>query len=107
MAVRAELHLDQGVEVSKTGPYPSRLRNRMDGDSGLLVDGPHFRLHYWRCGSGADFPALKPGDALVIPFSGIVSVDGEDLAVGECGLVSEPCNSDLVGDALLLIAQPV
>ena len=101
-----ELHLDQGVEVSKTGPYPSRLRNRMDGDSGLLVDGPHFRLHYWRCGSGADFPALKPDHALVIPYSGTVSVDGEDLAVGECGLVSEPCNSDLVGDALLLIAQP-
>lgn len=101
-----ELHLDQGVEVSETGPYPSRLRNRMDGHSGLLVDGPHFRLHYWRCGSAADFPALKPHDALVIPYSGIVSVDGEDLAVGECGLVSEPCNSDLVGDALLLIAQP-
>lgn len=101
-----ELHLDQGVEVSETGPYPSRLRNRMDGDSGLLVDGPHFRLHYWRCGSGADFPALKPDDALVIPYSGTVSVDGEDLAVGECGLASEPCKSDLVGDALLLIAQP-
>ena len=41
-----------------------------------------------------------------MPYSGTVSVDGEDLAVGECGLVSKPCNSDLVGDALLLIAQP-
>ena len=77
------------------------------GDSGLLVDGPHFRLHYWRCGTAADFPALTPDAALVIPYSGRVSVDGEDLAVSECGLVSELCEAELVGDALLLIAQPV
>ncbi|MDQ0565458.1 class I mannose-6-phosphate isomerase [Qipengyuania citrea] len=101
-----ELHLDRGVEIADTAPYPSSLRSRIDGDAGQLVDGPHFDLFYWRCGGEAPFPGLADHPALFIPFSGTVGIGKEDLAVGECAVVHGPRSDMLHGDALLLIAQP-
>ena len=100
-----ELHLDQAMAVADTGPYPARFRNKIDGEAGLLVDGPHFRLHYWRSGGAAPLPALESAPSLVIPFSGEVSVDGELLGRGECALTDEFDARQINGDCLLLIAQ--
>ena len=101
-----ELHLDRGVEIADTAPYPASLRSRIDGDAGQLVDGPHFDLFYWRCSGEAPFPGLADHPALFIPFSGTVGIGKEDLAVGECAVVHGPRSDMLHGDALLLIAQP-
>ncbi|MBO6526332.1 class I mannose-6-phosphate isomerase [Erythrobacter sp.] len=101
-----ELHLDQAMQVARIGPYPAEFRSRMDGDTGVLVDGPHFRLQYWRCGGSSALPMVEDGPALLIPFSGKVSIRDEKLALGECAVVSNFDAGPVTGDCLLLIAQP-
>ena len=100
-----ELHLDEGVQISNGKPYSKAHRSRMDGDSGLLVDGPHFRLAYWRCGSGALLPQFAPGPLLLIPFSGELSVNGQTLRAGECASASAVDSLSLSGECVLLLAQ--
>lgn len=102
-----ELHLDQAMEVARTGPYPDEFRTRMDAHAGILVDGPHFRLHYWHCGSPAAVPKLESGPALLIPFSGEASYGDDVLVTGECALATEFDLGSLSGDCLLLVAQPL
>ena len=101
-----ELHLDQAMAVAQTGPYPGALRNRIDGESGLLVDGPHFRLHYWRSGGSVPPPALENAPMLLIPFSGDISIGGETLGTGDCALAGDLDPKQIEGESLLLIAQP-
>ena len=100
-----DLHLDQAVEVATTGPYPEQLRTRMGNDAGLLVDGPHFRLHYWRAQGSVPLPKLGQAPSLLIPFSGEVSFEGETLGAGDCALASAIHDKSVSGDGLLLIAQ--
>ncbi|MBX7480981.1 class I mannose-6-phosphate isomerase [Qipengyuania qiaonensis] len=100
-----ELHLDRGIEVSSGSPYPAEHRGKMDGDSGLLVDGPHFRLAYWRCGSEAPLPSFDRGPLLLIPFSGELFAEGVALGEGECAYASSLDMKALSGDCLLLLAQ--
>lgn len=102
-----ELHLDQAMEVARTAPYPAELRRRMEDDVGVLVDGPHFRLQYWRCGSSPARLMIEGGPALLIPFSGQITDGNELLALGECALVEEFDGGSFAGDGLLLIAQPI
>ena len=101
-----ELHLDQGVEVATTGPYPLDLSTRMDDDAGLLVDGPHFRLFYWQSDTSAPLPAIAQAPSIVIPLSGEIMLDGQRLGAGECALVEDFGSTSRAGDSLLLIAQP-
>lgn len=101
-----ELHLDQAMAVARTGPYPDRFRSRIDGDTGLLVDGPHFRLHYWRSGGSAPLPSLENRPSLLIPFAGEISLEGETLGTGECALADDLDSQRVTGDCLLLLAQP-
>ena len=100
-----DLHLDQAVEVATTGPYPGQLRTRMGNDAGLLVDGPHFRLHHWRAQGSGPLPKLGQAPSLLIPFSGEVSFEGETLGAGDCALASAIHDKSVSGDGLLLIAQ--
>lgn len=101
-----ELHLEQAMKVADTGPYPSKFRSQMDCESGVLVDGPHFRLTYCRIAASGPQPSLEDGPALLIPFSGQISIDGQTLALGECALASNLGQQRMEGDCLLLIAQP-
>lgn len=99
-----ELHLDDGMQIADTGPYPPSLRRKLEGDGGMLVDGPHFRLFYAK---GADRPArLGDGPALVIPFSGEVLLNEESLNCGECALVSDLAEAALGGNGIALMAEP-
>jgi len=100
-----ELHLDEGVQISDGHPYSPSHRSTMEGASGLLVDGPHFRLAYWRSGSGAPPPLFEPGPLLLVPFSGELSVDGQSIRAGECALASSFDEEALVGECVLLLAQ--
>jgi mannose-6-phosphate isomerase len=72
-----ELHLDDGVAVSKAEPYYDP-RSGIASGSKQLVDGPHFRLWLVDC-----------ADALTnLPIDGqrwLVPLEGE--AVGECALL--------------------
>ena len=61
-----ELHLDDGVAVSKPAPYADKRSGEARGNM-LLVDGPHFRL--WHVGDGL----AKAGGTVrrwVVPLSG-------------------------------------
>ena len=99
-----ELHLDDGLQVADTGPYPVALRQELGEDGALLVDSPHFRLFHAK---GTNRPAgVDDGLALVIPFSGEMHLGGESLHCGECALVSDMKNVALGGTGTALIAQP-
>lgn len=99
-----ELHLDEGMQIADSGSYPASLRRKIEGEGGLLIDGPHFRLFHAR---GANRPAgLGDGLALVIPFSGEVLLGGQSLYCGECALVSDMAEAGLDGTGVALIAQP-
>ena len=100
-----ELHLDQGLEVAATTPYPRELRKRL-GDEGLLVDGPHFHLEAIDLDDDGCKPTLE-GRVILIPFSGVTQIEGASLLPGECAIVEDIKGSITGGKGTSLIAQPV
>ena len=101
-----ELHLDQAMKIAKTGPYQSEYRSRLDTDAGVLLDGPHFSLSFWQCGSSSPAPPLEDRPTLLIPFSGEASIGNDQLVTGECALALDFDPQSISGDCLLLLAQP-
>lgn len=99
-----ELHLEQGMQVSSTSPYPRELRKRL-GDEGLLVDGPHFRLAAidWETGTGVK--AIE-GPAILVPYSGETRFDDQALIPGECAFFEDFRGDEFGGSGITLIAQP-
>jgi mannose-6-phosphate isomerase len=87
-----ELHLQDGVAVSKAVPYADPRAGRAEGNK-QLVDGPHFQL--WMVADAAGLAAV-PSDAVrwVVPLSGE--------AVGSCRLVGT--GEPLSFDAPMLVA---
>jgi mannose-6-phosphate isomerase len=87
-----ELHLDDGVAVSKAKPYADPRSGRVTGHA-QLVDGPYFRL--WMAVDAAGLAAV-PDDAIrwVIPLTG----EG----VGSCRLVG--AGEALSFDGQMLVA---
>ena len=83
-----ELHLEDGVAVSRGEPYDiGRWHRRAGtGDTLTLVDGPLFLLDQVGGLPSAEVAARYPGPLLVIPREGTVEVAGETIAPGGCGL---------------------
>jgi mannose-6-phosphate isomerase len=103
-----ELHLDEGTAVSHGTPYPDGLHRSVGQGSTTLVDGPLFRLDQIGGPYGEDVAAVygeKP--LLVIPRTGIVQVDGEAIAPGQCGLAPNLYAVSFDGRGSTLIAQPL
>lgn len=77
-----ELHLADGVAVSKAGPYDD-ARSGHALCAQQLVDGPHFRL--WLADGAATLPPLDACEKCwIIPLSGSVSIAGETAQIGDC-----------------------
>ncbi|MGI8931568.1 MAG: type I phosphomannose isomerase catalytic subunit [Sphingomicrobium sp.] len=80
-----ELHLDEGIAVSKAAPYADPRSGRMSTDTAVeqLVDGPHFRL--WQA-RGAAIGGLVAGDepCWVVPLAGEMSAGGNPARTGDC-----------------------
>ena len=81
-----ELHLDNGVAVSRAGPYTDPRSGRTSPDAAVeqLVDGPHFRL--WQA-QGSSIADTAAGDepCWVIPLDGSVdTTTGETARTGDC-----------------------
>jgi mannose-6-phosphate isomerase len=88
------LHLDDGVAVSKAAPYAD-LRNGQAAGSGLLVDGPHFRLWYLDGDDGA--MALPEAERRwMIPIKGTIMA-------GETAFVPSQCLLDQANQVLQLM----
>jgi len=77
-----ELHLDDGIAVSKAEPFDDRLIQRLSGaEQRTLVDGPHFTLVL------TNDDALQGRQRWVMPLDGAVRSAGTSAAPGECLLV--------------------
>jgi mannose-6-phosphate isomerase len=88
-----ELHLDDGVAVSKAAPYADRRSGQAVGNM-QLVDGPYFRL--WMIADAAGL-AVVPDNLVrwVVPLSGV--------GVGSCQLMS--AGEALSFDGQMLVAS--
>jgi mannose-6-phosphate isomerase len=86
-----ELHLDDGVAVSKAEPYADPRSGRVEG-AARLVAGPHFRL--WLADSAESLAALPTeGQRWLIPL------EGEGM--GHCTLLAPGENAIFAGRCLL------
>jgi mannose-6-phosphate isomerase len=101
-----ELHLDDGVAVSRPVPYvaPYKAHAIAEGRQ-ILADGPAFVLERWtQPGSGG----LK-GDGRkmwLVPITGSGTVDGQAWSAGEAWLVDGDAALALDEGADLLVAYP-
>lgn len=80
-----ELHLDDGVAVSKAGPYTLPARNVPLGSDIRLMSGKPFALEMKTLAAGS-MPSL-PAPGWFIPLSGAGSIDGQPWQGSECWLV--------------------
>jgi mannose-6-phosphate isomerase len=86
-----ELHLDDGVNVSKAAPYADPRSGQAAGNM-QLVDGPHFRL--WLVSDAIGLAAIPDGiTRWVIPLSGA--------GVGRCRLMAAGEPLSLAGPMLV------
>jgi mannose-6-phosphate isomerase len=92
-----ELHLDDGVAVSKAEPFPDDLIQHVSGaDERTLVNGPHFTLAL------TDQDALRDRQRWVLPLGGEVQDAGEKAGPGDC-LLLQPGEALQTSGARLLI----
>lgn len=103
-----ELHLEEGVAIAHGFPQPAHLRRHVpDRGEISLVDGPHFRLDRL---DGAPSDGVRAryadGPLLVIPVDAPVSLAGETLSAGGCGLAASLADVRFA-DGRALVAQPV
>ena len=103
-----ELHLDEGIKVARGEPHDPALRRHLAAEgAATLVDGPLFRLD--RVAGAPDAAARgRYGDApvLAIPLRQPVTIDGDAVQPGSCGLAPSLAAIDFANDGLCLITQP-
>ena len=86
-----ELHLDDGVAVSRPEPYPDELAQHLSDDAErMLVDGPHFTLIHTKR------DVLQDRERWVMPLDGTVRSGADAAGAGECLLVK--AEATLTGD---------
>lgn len=82
-----ELHLDEGIAVARGAPYPETChRAASQTGSDTLVDGPFFRFSQCYGAPSAELIEKHAGAVMALPLEGVVVVEGETIAAGECGL---------------------
>lgn len=103
-----ELHLDEGIAVAKGEPHSPALRKQVrDNRPVSLVGGPLFRLDRL---AGAPDAAVRvtygAAPVLAIPLNQPVTIDGEVIGSGSCGLAPSLAAIGFANDGLCLITQP-
>lgn len=98
-----ELHLEDGVAVSKSVPY-SDARSGFASGTVQLVDGPHFRL--WLVEDAVALAGL-PADDLrwVVPLRGEVRSGNDSAGIGECLLIARGDQISMDDGARILVAM--
>lgn len=102
-----ELHLDDGVAVSKAAPYAHPSQKRIDfGVDQTLVDGPLFHVEL-RGVQGDPLPGNGP--LIVVPVQGSVTVPAGQgvitVSAGECLAMDSQTAFSASPDARLLLAR--
>lgn len=102
-----ELHLDDGVAVSRAAPYPPALHRQVDfATDQMLVNGPLFSLLL----TGDATARLDgKGPLMVMPVAGSASVDADGAVTivnaGECLVVDSDSQLSASTGARLLLAR--
>ncbi|WP_067733985.1 class I mannose-6-phosphate isomerase [Novosphingobium naphthalenivorans] len=102
-----ELHLEEGMAVSKGEPYDLAAWHKAIPPRGahVLVDGPLFLLDQVEGAPSGEVSARYPGPLLVIPREGEVQVAGEAIAPGGCALAASLGDVAFAADGLCLLAR--
>lgn len=101
-----ELHLDRGIAVARGEAHDPALRKHIPERGTVeLAAGRYFTAHRLDGTPTAELLATYSGPTLVIPREGSVAVDGEIVAVGQCGLAPTLAAVDFGQDALSVIAR--
>jgi mannose-6-phosphate isomerase len=93
-----ELHLKEAADVVDATPHHNRLDTNVDGESRVLVDGPHFGVA-WCVGSPPELPAAMH-DVQLLPIDAAVS----DIAPGECALLGSEDPRQLTSGGTFVLA---
>lgn len=104
-----ELHLEDGVAVSRAQPYPDELHRKVDfAVDRLLVDGPLFSLLLT---GDANARLNGTGPLMVIPVEGSVTLErnGTTITVGagECAAAESDIRMSCSPGARLLLARAI
>lgn len=102
-----ELHLDDGVAVSRAEPYHRATANLALIDTADLVDPSHapFRLILRSFAGGDSAHVGSDGPNWIIPLSGAGALDGQRWAAGECLMADGPVHLACSEASRLLIAS--
>ncbi|MCW2365381.1 mannose-6-phosphate isomerase [Sphingobium sp. B7D2B] len=102
-----ELHLDDGVAVSRAEPYTRAPVNiaEVDADTLLRRDEAPFTLALERWHAGSHSLDCANGPCWFVPLSGRGTIDGLAWAAGECWLVTDSATLTVTEPARGLIAQ--
>jgi len=93
-----ELHLKEAEDVVHARPHHNRLDTNVDGESKLLVDGPHFGVA-WCVGAPPSLPAAMH-DIQLLPID--AEVDGVE--AGECALLDSEQAQQLTSGGTFVLA---
>ncbi len=102
-----ELHLDEGVAVSRAAPYADPRSGQLSENATveLLVNGPHFRLWSARGQAIADLVA-EDEPCWVVPLKGRISIgNGAQARTGNCLYVQRSEGISVDPDSHALIAR--
>jgi mannose-6-phosphate isomerase len=93
-----ELHLDEAVDVVCPRPHHNALDATVNGQSRLLVDGPHFGVA-WCVGAPPALPAAMH-DVQLLP----IDAEAAEVQPGECALIENDQARDLTSDGTFVLA---
>lgn len=93
-----ELHLDEAADVVRPRPHHNALDATVDGQSRLLVDGPHFGVA-WCVGAPPALPA-DMHDVQLLP----VDAEAAGVKPGECALIQHDKARDLTSGGTFVLA---
>nr|WP_310522382.1 class I mannose-6-phosphate isomerase [Polymorphobacter sp.] len=95
------LHLGDGVAVAHPAPYPAAFATRVVPGDTVLADIPQFQIRYRTLPGSFDVDK----NCLVIPITGLVTIDGVGAAPGRCFAANAFANVHIGPDAAILIAR--
>ncbi|HEX8380078.1 MAG TPA: class I mannose-6-phosphate isomerase [Allosphingosinicella sp.] len=100
-----ELHLEEGIAVSKPEPYAAPFEPYLASPGReILADGPAFVLERWTKAAAGRLDVGKP--AWIVPVSGGGRVDGEALEAGKVWLVEGAAQVEFAERSDVLVAYP-
>jgi mannose-6-phosphate isomerase len=102
-----ELHLDEGLKVSHPGPVHDPRDITVDPRANqMLVDGPHFHLVQLAAPIDPRLLEAATGELTFVPLAPGCRVAGENVALGEAVLLTDPSTIELAAGARALLTWP-